>query len=781
MTVRARSYRLVPVAVGAWAAAGVSLLMTDVSGWIAVGLWVATVGAAMVSVVTRRGAPLAAVVIVTLAVAAAAAAASHTALTRPARDAASALAVDGGRAIEVAAVVTGKPARSASGQLWFDAHASTVTIGTVRHRVDVPIAVRGLSTDQSVIDVGAVVVVAGTAFRPEAGDRAVLVVDAARRIEVRAPPHGVLLVASTLRSRLVEAVEGLPEPGAQLVPGLAVGDTASVSPELDVAMKQSSLAHLTAVSGANCAIVVGLVFALSALCGARRGVRVGVSLLALTGFVVLVTPEPSVVRAAVMAAIAMLGVALGRLGSGMSMLCVAVTCALVGDPWLAASLGFALSVAATASLLVLARPIAVGLERAMPRSLALAVAVPIAAQLACGPLLVLVEPTVALFGVVANLVAGPAAPAATILGLVACLSAPLPWLQHGLAAVAWLPAAWIAVTAQVFGTLPGGQLPWLEGFPGLALLAVIGGAVAVMIAAHGASRAVRAIRTTSALLVSVLVGVAGGLAALSTVAGPLTVPSGWAVVACDVGQGDAVLVRSAGRVALVDTGPDPAPLRACLSRVGVNRLDLLVLTHFDLDHVGGVAAVTGMAVTVLHGPVSSDSDLALVAGLEAAGARAVQAYAGVHGVLGASSWRVLWPPEHSAAFPSGNDASVVLDVRGTGVPPTLLLGDLGASSQRALARSGALDPPYPVVKLAHHGSADQDAGLYDLARPAIAIVSVGTDNDYGHPRAEALRILSAAGSAVGRTDTGGLIAVVPIDSGLSLWRERAPPGVGGGG
>jgi len=166
--------------------------------------------------------------------------------------------------------------------------------------------------------------------------------------------------------------------------------------------------------------------------------------------------------------------------------------------------------------------------------------------------------------------------------------------------------------------------------------------------------------------------------------------------------------------------------------------------------------------------------------LSAGGAEIVDAHVGLHGALGAAQWHVLWPPSPSRAFPSGNDASVILDVRGGGIAPTLLLGDLSASPQRAIAASGALDPPYAVVKVAHHGSADQDASLYEAAEPLVAVITVGAGNDYGHPRNETVAILDALGASVLRTDTDGVVAVSPAGRGWELWRERGGR-VGGGG
>jgi competence protein ComEC len=785
---------LVPVAGACWAVAAAATLAPGASPWIALALWaiVLALAAGVLRLSTTQGASRhrgtatrfrlprhvvrRAVVVAVLAASVSAAAASHVALAQPARSAVADLALAGGRAVDIRADVVGKIERRADGSLAFDARASRVSIGAESHTTGVEITVRVPSDDvdrPGQLDVGATIVARGTARPGRPGERSVLEVWVSRGLEVVNPPHGVAAAAGGLRRGLVDAVDGLPGDGAGLVPGLAVGDTSAVPPSLDAAMKESSLSHLTAVSGANCALVVGIAFALAAALGASRGMRAAIGLCALAGFVVLVTPEPSVVRAAGMAAMAMLAVLLGRAGAGMTLLSVAVALLLVLDPWLAGSLGFALSVVATGSLLLWARPLATGLARAVPRPLALALAVPLAAQLACGPLLILIEPAVPVYGVLANLLAGPAAPAATVLGLGACLSAPVPWLQSGLAALAWLPASWIAATATTVSALPADALPWLEGVPGALALAGAGLAIGLAIALdRGGTRARRVARGTSVAVVAVVVGAGLGTGALTTVAGRWTLPADWSVLACDVGQGDAVLLRSEGAVVLVDTGPDPELLADCLSRAGLDRIDLLVLTHYDLDHIGGLDAVRGRVGTVLHGPGDADGRAA-IASLTAEGARAIEASEGLSGSLGGARWRVLWPKAGSRAFPPGNDASVVLDVRGGGIPPMLLLGDLSASPQRLLTASGALDPPYAIVKTAHHGSADQEAGLYAAAEPSIALVTVGAGNDYGHPRDEALAILDEVGARILRTDQDGAIALWSSGTdAVSVWRDR---------
>lgn len=762
-----------PVAGATWSVGAMAILLPATAPFLALGLWIAVLVAAAAAAACRCRWRLALVVTV-LALSGAAAAASHVAMAEPARGVATGFAIGGGRAVDVHATVIGKVERRADGSLAFDARADRIAAGVRAVDVDVDIVVRVDPADVDplrMLDVGAAIVARGSAAASRPGERATLVLWASHGVAVTDAPGDAMAVAADLRRSLVAAVAGLPGEGGGLVPGLAVGDTSAVSPALDEAMKQSSLSHLTAVSGANCALVVGIAFATAAALGGSRRARVLAGLAALGGFVLLVTPEPSVVRAAAMASVAMLAVLLGRTGSGLAVLSLSVTVLLVLDPWLAASLGFALSVAATASLLVLARPLAEGLGRSMPRALALALSIPLAAQLACGPLLVLVDPHVPLYGVAANLLAGPAAPVATVVGLAACLAAPLPPLQSGLAVLAWLPASWIAATATTMAALPADAVPWLEGWAGAVVLAGVGAAIAVVLVVRRGRGRVRLLRGVSLTLVATVAGIVLGDAALGSVAGRWTLPADWSVLACDVGQGDAVLLRSAGAVALIDTGPDPEMLAACLARVGIDRIDLLALTHFDLDHSGGAAAVMGRVGTVIHGP-PDEGGHAVIERLVSAGAHSTEASAGLSGSLGGARWRVLWPLAESHAFPPGNDASVVLDVRGGGIPAILLLGDLSASPQRALEASGALAPPYVVVKVAHHGSADQDPALYEAAAPSLALITVGAGNDYGHPRDSILAVLEELGARIVRTDLHGVLAVSDSPAGVRVWRER---------
>jgi competence protein ComEC len=620
---------------------------------------------------------------------------------------------------------------------------------------------------ESTMGIGSRVAVEGRLEPTEPGDSRAYLLFATSPPELLAPPPWFLDWANGLRWGFAAGTRQLPGDGGDLLGGLAIGDDSAVSEKLDAAMKTSSLSHLTAVSGANCAVVVGLVMLAGGALGVARWLRVTASVLVLLGFVVLVTPEPSVLRAAVMASLVLLALAGGRPVRGVPVLALATLALLLSDPWLARSYGFVLSVLATAGLLLLAGPIGTALERWLPRWLAFVIAVPLAAQLACQPVVVLLDASLPTYGVVANLLAAPAAPVATVVGLGACVAlAVIPPLGVLLCHLAWLPSAWIAGVAQFFAAAPAARLPWPPGVLGVALLTVIGGLVVVALHRRWAAIAL-------VVVTVVYLGVAGG----SRVASQLGRPADWQVAGCDVGQGDAFVVRSNGQVALIDTGPDPAPLEACLGDLGVDHIDLLVLTHFDLDHVGGVEAVLGRVDRVLAGPDDGDA-AGIRADLQASGATVESAVRGHSGLLGEHRWRVLWPAQRLVGVEPGNDASVTLAIEGVGdcaegCLSAVFLGDLGEDAQEAMARASAV-PTVDVVKVSHHGSSDQSPQLYQRLGAVVGLIGVGSDHGYGHPTTPLLDLLAGAGTAVARTDTDGLLLVAPGSSPgtVSVWTER---------
>ena len=233
-------------------------------------------------------------------------------------------------------------------------------------------------------------------------------------VTVRGPPTligGPPLVqqaAGDLRAGLRRAARVLPRAERGLLPGLVLGDTSRMPAGLVDDFRTAGLTHLTAVSGANLAIVVTFVLVVGRWAGLRGRWLPVTAALAMAWFVVLARPQPSVLRAAVMGAIALLALGTGRRRRSLAALAAAVLGLLLIDPWLARSFGFALSVLATAGLVLLAPGWArAWTARGLPRPVAEALAVPVAAQLVCAPVIVLLSGQVSLVAVAANLLAAP--------------------------------------------------------------------------------------------------------------------------------------------------------------------------------------------------------------------------------------------------------------------------------------------------------------------------------------------------------------------------------------
>jgi len=342
---------------------------------------------------------------------------------------------------------------------------------------------------------GSTVAVTGRLSAAAPGQAPVGWLSATTVVVVRAPGSMDRAVAA-VRSGLLAASDGLPPDARGLVPGAAVGDTTRVPAELVEAMRDTGLLHLTAVSGGHFAVLSLAVIGVATALRAPRALRAALAGAATAAFVLLVHPEPSVVRAAVMGGLSVLGMLLGRRGRAVPALGTAVVVLLVVDPWLSRSLGFALSVVATAAIVLVAPGWALALGRVLPRWLAVALAVPAAAQAACAPLIVLVDPAVPLYAVPANLLVAPAVPPVTLLGLASALTAGwAPGAAEALARAASWPAGWIATVARAGAELPGARLPWPGGSAGsAALVAVTVLGVAAVRGARAASAA-RARRT----------------------------------------------------------------------------------------------------------------------------------------------------------------------------------------------------------------------------------------------------------------------------------------------
>ena len=571
-----------------------------------------------------------------------------------------------------------------------------------------------------------------------------------------APPQGPAALLAEARSRMGDAVdppESRRRAGAVLR-AMVTGDRQRLSPDLRRSFARSGTAHLLAVSGLH----VGWVFAITQLCvswALRRipsvallrraptaallaGVTLASAYAGLTGFGV---PALRALAMGLAGALAVLG---GRPGAALNALAAAALVVLAVDPGSLFEAPFALSFTAVAGIIAWAPP---------PARRSALVHAALAAGLATAPWIAWLGAPLPVAGVLANLVAVP---------FFGALVVPLGLLCAALGAAGSGLAPLVGSVAQVTTEL---GLRVLERLESRDLLFGVEQPVhrSVVLAAAGfALRGLATGRYRLALLGSLVVALAWlGASARPAASAPDQ------LLALDVGHGDALLVRGGSSAWLVDAGTRTGAFDAgrqvvlpALREEGVAHLDVLVVTHSDRDHLGGVAAVLE-SVPVGELWLSEESwrhPATRAARVEAArrGVPLRIVRAGAEHRVPRFAVQVLWPPRVSAPA-SSNESSLVLRIdfaHGC----ALLLADVPAWVERRLA--GALRP-CTLLKLAHHGSASStDVRLLQQLRPEVAISSNGRRPNAPLPHADVRQRLARASVSLWVTARSGAVRVL---------------------
>jgi competence protein ComEC len=535
-------------------------------------------------------------------------------------------------------------------------------------------------------------------------------------IGVRLPRNPIVQVGNAIRGRVTRVYDGSAS-GDGLVRGLLMGDTDLLTAGAEEDLRRAGLAHFIAVSGSNVAMFLIAWWFVTAPISVRPIPRAVGGMVGLAIFAVVTRWEPSVIRASVMAAVPLLGGLVGIPFDPWMALGTAVTVLLLASGHLAFSVGFQLSVAATAGVLI-------GVASAKGRKpawLFLPLMATMGAQVFVAPVILVVFGSVPLAAPLANLIVGPIVAITTAGGAIALVLTFLaPLVNVGADVILW-----------VAGTAAGGpQLGWA------------GTSLSVLVAGAAAWRPTRPI------------GIAAvAIAALVIVNAQAMWPTEPTLVVLDVGQGDAILLQDpSGRTVLVDGGPDPRTLDRALRRNGVSRLDLVVVTHGDLDHVGGVIEILASGrVSELWVPKFADESGLLgdaISAAESAGIPIVRVSRGRDRLIGSFEIEVLGPIRR---YQAENDGSVSLLV--SAGRTVFLGGDIEAVAQNDVP---SIRPDVLVVP--HHGSRTTDLDWLRDTVDSLAVLSYG-ENRYGHPHPDVVAVLTDAGATVRHTYLEGDITV----------------------
>ncbi|RJO70139.1 ComEC/Rec2 family competence protein [Nocardia panacis] len=592
-------------------------------------------------------------------------------------------------------------------------------------------------------------------------------------------------VAGVVRRRLSDAAAGALSPDAAgVVPALVAGDTSKLPEQVEQDFEIAGLEHLLVVSGANFTLLLAAVLCVTRFLTLGPRTSVVLAAVVLLLFVVVARPDPSVLRAAAMGAVTLLALLTGRRKQALPALCTAVIGLLAVWPELAVRAGFALSVLATAGLILLAPSWADWLRaRGCWRRPAEALAVAVAAFVVTTPLLIALSGRISVVSILANVLVEPVIGPITVLGVLGAVLAVF-WMP-GAELVLWCAKPfvwWLCAVAERLAAVPGAEIT------------VPGGAAGGLAAAALLAVGVIGLRSRRVRRIAAVVAIGFGAVLIPVrLWHPGWPTSGWIVAACDVGQGDGfVLAVARGSAIVVDVGPEPRAMRACLDRLGINTIPLLILSHPHADHIGGLAgALQGRAVAAIavgpgelvaeaprpanhraaHGVSHAASgghgesgDIRTVIALAHAGRiPLIELAAGEVFRFGTVELDILAPidsgrrPTQPLPNDEANNRSIILTAT-TATTRILFTGDAEADAQRALLRSGALVRA-DILKVPHHGSRTTAPEFLEAVHPRLALVSVGADNTFGHPNPAILAQLAGLGAAVARTDRQGDILV----------------------
>ncbi|MCR4429826.1 MAG: DNA internalization-related competence protein ComEC/Rec2 [Tepidanaerobacteraceae bacterium] len=582
-----------------------------------------------------------------------------------------------------------------------------------------------------------------------------------REIEYVCPYNANLFIkaAYSLRESISAFYEKNLQPNtASLLMGIVLGLKGGISGNTLRAFSDSGTIHLLAVSGMNTAIIYGALQWLFDIFHISRIISFLAGSSAIIFYCFMAGLSPSVLRAAIMIMVLMLGRAAGRKNDPLNSLGLAAQVLLLFNPLYLFSVSFQLSFAATLGIILFYKRFRDFLSP-LPHFLRDSLAVIISAQLMVWPFAAYYFHKVSLISFFSNLAIVPAVGLILILGIVSGLIG-LVCLPVGIIPVKITGALLSAVEhAAVFSS----KLPFAtRAIPNLSpfiiiLYFILTGVIFNIIQPPFYSA--RKARKLASIMLAVLV--------LFVI---IPKNSGLEVTFVDVGQGDCIFIMTEnGSTVLIDGGGVPsyynadfdvgsAVVEPFLYGRGVDHIDVAVFSHFDDDHARGLLTILKdiKVDTVIYGKPSDSAiykDMLEI--VRKKNIKLIQAGRGDEFYVGKAVFEVINPPRENA-FADENDNSVVLKMTCENIR-FLFTGDLGFEGERQLVNSG-LDLGAVVLKAGHHGSATSTSEEFlSKVNPAIAVISAGKDNSFGHPSQRVLDLFKEKGVKIYRTDLQGAV------------------------
>ncbi len=577
---------------------------------------------------------------------------------------------------------------------------------------------------------------------------------------------GPAQLISSARKSAIETIDENCSDVSGILQALVCGYRNTISQNGDYEkFKICGLAHVVAVSGAHLAIVISVFMYFLKRLRLNRNLSVALSIVFVLFYLLFAGIPISAIRSAIMVVLTLLSSLAKRRSHPINALAITIVAFLVHDPVASVSVSLFLSAASTLGIMMFASLITSWIEfrnRKLNEWVVEPCALTLASNIATLPFSVALFSQLSTISIAANIVATPLFSLACVVGLVSTvISLMVPPLAFALMTISSLCTFPLNLAVDLLSQIPYAAIA-INAEMLVMLLFSTGISVALWLVWPTFKRrgCIAAFTTISAFMIAVVLIV------------PLFARD--EIVVLDVGQGDAILLRSGGKNVLIDTGNQETKLKNSLADLGIFTLDAVIVTHSDDDHMGVLGDMRGWIQ--VNSVFAANDALTCVCNkcdeLRSSASELKGLKIGDIIKIGAFEARVVWP--YNYRDEGGNGDSVCLKLSrdtnrdGESEITMLLTGDAESDEISSIIENGSIGD-IDILKVGHHGSkVSLSDKILDTLRPEVSLISCGKNNRYGHPKQETLDFLHKYGAKIYRTDEDGRITIIPNERGYEV-------------